>query len=256
MASSAERSPQFSARLAGVLYLAIILLGIFGEMGVRAALVVSGDATATANGIENSQSLWRTGIVSDLLMHVCDVPVAVLLYLLLKPVSKSIAMFATCFALIQTAVLVVNKLNLLFPLFLLGDASYLKAFSPEQLHALSYLAIKAHGYGFGIGLIFFGFTCLAWGYLICRSGYLPRTVGVLMVLAGMGYLTNGFAMLLAPAIANSISPGALLPAFVGELSLSVWLITKGVNIEQWKRRVPAAQPGVPADLAQMAAQGR
>ena len=230
-----SRSPQLYARLGGVLYLAIIALGMFGEMFVRGSLVVSGDAAATANNIEASQLLWRTGIVGDLLMHVFDVPVIVVLYLLLKPVSKSLALLATLINLVQTAVLVANKLNLLVPLFLLENSGYLKEFSSAQLDALSYLAIKAHGFGFGIGLIFFGFACLVRGYLIFISGYLPKTLGVLMLLAGLSYLTNSFALLLAPSFAASIFPAILMPAFIGELALCLWLIVKGVNLERWQQ---------------------
>jgi len=232
--SSVERSPQRYARLAGVLYLAIIL---FGEVFVRGTLIVSGDATATASSISHSQLLWRAGIASDLLMHVLDVPVIVIVYFLLRPVSESLALLATLINLVQTAVLAANKLNLLVPLLLLEDVGYLKAFTPEQLQALSYLAIEAHGYGFGIGLVFFGFACLVRGYLVFKSGYLPRGLGLLMLVAGLSYLTNSFALLLAPALATALFPAVLLPAFVGELSLCLWLIVKGVNVEQWEMRV-------------------
>jgi Domain of unknown function (DUF4386) len=235
--STIERSPQLYARVAGVFYLAIIVLGLFGEVFVRGALVVSGDAAATANNIFSSPLLWRAGIVGDLMMHVCDIPVIVIFYLLLRPVSASLALFAAFINLIQTAVLVANKLNLLVPLFLLEDTRYLKAFSPEQLHGLSALAINAHGHGFGIGLIFFGFGCLATGYLIFKSGYFPKILGVLMFVAGLSYLINSFALLLVPSFAALIFPGALVPAFVGELSLTLWLIVKGVNVEEWKRRI-------------------
>jgi len=241
MHSSIERSPQIYARLGGLLYLAIILFGLFGEMFVRATLVVSGDATATANNILASDLLWRAGIVGDLLMHVCDVPVIVVLYLLLRPVSESLSLLATLINLVQTAVLVANKINLLVPLFLQADVSYLSAFSPEQLQALSYVAVKAHGFGFGIGLIFFGFACLVRGCLIFKSGYLPRTLGVLILIAGLCYLTNSFALLLEPSFAASIVPGILAPAFIGELALCLWLIIKGVNTEQWKRQVALSQ---------------
>ena len=230
-------SPQRYARIGGILYLAIIFLGLFGELVARGTLVVSGDAAATANGISASEFLWRAGIVGDLLMHVCDVPVIVILYLLLRPVSESLALFATFINLVQTAVLVANKLNLIVPLLLLGDASYLKAFSPEQLHALSYLAIKAHGVGFAIGLIFFGVACLVRGYLIFRSGYFPKPLGLLFLMAGLSYLINSLALLLAPSFAAAIFPGILVPAFLAELSFALWLIVKGVNMAQWKARV-------------------
>ena len=197
MLSSIEQSPQRYARTGGVVYLAIIVLGIFGEAFVRGTLVVSGDATATANAIAASESLWRVGIAGDLLMHVLDLPM----------------------------------------ILLLENVGGLDVFSAEQLHALSYLAIKAHGYGygFGVGLIFFGFACLCRGYLIFRSGYFPRIVGVLMALAGVSYLGNSLALLLAPALASALFPAILVPAFVGELSFALWLTFKGVNVRQWAR---------------------
>lgn len=234
MTSAFDFDPKRYARLAGVLYLAIILLGLFGELYVRGSLVVSGDAAATLANISASPGLWRAGIVADLLMQVCDVPVIVIFYLLLRPVHRGVALFATLINLVQTAVLVVNKLSLLVPLFLIDGASSLGAFSAEQRAALSQLAINAHGHGFGIGLIFFGFACFAHGWLIYRSGFLPRVLGVLLVVAGVSYLLNSLALLLAPALAGALFPFVLLPAFVGELSLALWLIFQGVNTERWK----------------------
>lgn len=236
MFPSFERSPQFYARLGGLLYLAIIGLGIFGELFVRGTFVVSGDAMATANSILRSPFLWRSSIAGDLLMHVLDIPVILILYLLLRPVSESLALLATLLNLVQTAVLAANKLILLAPLFLQEDVGYLKSFSLEQLHALSYLAVKAHGVGFGIGLIFFGFACLVRGYLIVKSGYLPKFLGIFILIAGLSYLINSFALLLDPSFAASIQPGILVPAFVGELSLCLWLIVNGVNTAQWEQR--------------------
>ncbi len=229
-------------RLAGVFYLAIILLGLFGEAFVRAKLVVSGDPAATAHAISASPLLWRMGIVGDLLMHVFDIPVLVVLYLLLKPVNKSLALVATFINLIQTAVLAANKLSLLVPLYLSSGSSYLTAFSPAQLQALSYVAIKAHGYGFAVGLIFFGVACLVRGYLMFKSGYVPKVYGVLMILAGFSYLINSFALLLAPAFAAALFPAILLPALIGELSFCLWMIVKGVNLAQWQQRVHPPSP--------------
>jgi hypothetical protein len=214
----------------------IIIAGALGEIFIRGKLIVSGDAVSTANNIMASQSLWRIGIAGDLLMHVCDIPLMLIFYVLLKPVNKNLALLAVLFNLIQTAVLVANKLNLLMPLFLLGNADYLKAFEANQLSALTYVFIKAHDYGFGVGLIFFGFACLIYGYLLFRSGYFPRTLGVLLVLAGLSYLTNSFTLILAPTYAETIFP-VLLLALIGELSLCLWLIVKGVDLRKWEKRV-------------------
>lgn len=230
-----ETSPQTHARLGGLLYLVIIIAGALGELFVRGTLVVPGNAAATAGRILASPMLWRAGIVGDLLMHVCDVFVMWAIYLLLRPVSRNLALLTLLLNLIQTAVLVANKIILLAPLFLLGEADYLKAFDPAQLQAWSYLAIKLHDYGFGVGLIFFGCVCLVEGYLIRHSRYLPRLIGALMQLAGVCYLINSVALLLAPDFEASIFPAILLPCLVAELSFALWLLLKGVNMTEWNQ---------------------
>ena len=230
-----EVSPQVYARIAGSLYLIIIIAGALGQIFIRGKLIVAGDAIATAGNLMASQSLWRIGIAGDLLMHVLDIPVMLALYLLLKPVNKPLAVSAVLFNLIQTAVLVVNKLNLLVPLLLLGNAEYLKALEPQQLQALAYVPLRLHDYGFGIGLIFFGCVCLVQGYLIFKSGFLPKTIGVLMALAGLSYLANSITLLLAPAYAEMVVP-VLALALLGELALALWLIVKGVNVPKWNEK--------------------
>lgn len=231
-----KTSPQVYARVGGVTYLIIILAGLFGEMFVRNAIVVSDDAAATANNLVAAPLLWRLGIAGDLIMHGCDAVLMLVFYVLLRPVNRNLALLAVLFNLIQTAVLVANKLNLLMPLFLLDDAAYLKAFDPQQLQALTYVSIRAHAYGFGLGLIFFGFACLVYGYLIFKSGFLPRVLGVLMQVAGLCYLVNSFALIVAPAFARQLFPAILLPSFIGELSLCLWLLIKGVNVPMWQEK--------------------
>ncbi len=229
-----ETSPQVYARIGGFAYLIIIVAGALGELFIRNKIIVSGNAAATAQNIAASPLLWRIGITGDLLMHVFDLLLAIVYYFLLKRVSKTLAMLSVLFGLIQTAVLVANKLNLMMPLFLLGNEDYLKAFDPQQLQVLSYLSVKAHGYGFGIGLIFFGFECLIDGYLIIKSGFLPRILGILILIVGLGYLTNSFALILSPPIADKIFPLLIIPIFIGELSMCLWLLFKGVNLTKWK----------------------
>jgi hypothetical protein len=233
-----EESPQAYARIGGVLYLTIIIAGMLGEIFIRGRIVVPGDAAATAHNIMASQSLWRLGIAGDLIMHVCDVPLMLIFYVLLRPVNRTLALLAVLFNLITTAVMVANEIILLVPLFLLGGADYLRSVDPHQLQALAYVSIKTYDYGFGVGLIFFGFECLVLGYLIFRSGYLPRALGVLMPLAGLSYLTNSFALLLAPAVAAKLFPAILLPAFVAETSFCLWLLVKGVNVARWQAACP------------------
>lgn len=234
--ANSETAPMRYARIGGILYLMIILLGALGEIFVRGSLITPGDAAATAGNILASQTLWRMGIAGDILMHVFDIPLMLILYLLLRPVNKNLALLAVLFNLIQTAVLVLNKLNLLVPLFLLDNANYLKSLEPDQLVALSHIFVRLHGYGFGLGLIFFGSACLVYGYLIFRSGYIPRILGILIQAAGLSYLVNSFALILAPEFASMLVPAILLPALVGELSLALWLLVRGVRVEAWKQR--------------------
>jgi Domain of unknown function (DUF4386) len=208
---------------------------MFGELFVRGKMVVHDDPSATVQNIIASPLLWRIGIAGDLLQHVFDVPVMLLFYVLLKPVNKNFALLALLFTLIQTAVLVVAKLNLFTPLFLTDNVNYLKAFDSNQLNVLSYLSIRADANGFGIGLIFFGFVLIINGYLVRRSGYMPRILGVLMQLAGLCYLVNSFALILDPQFSNRLFPFILLPPFITELSLCIWLMTKGVFEDKWKK---------------------
>jgi hypothetical protein len=119
-------------------------------------------------------------------------------------------------------------------MFPLGTAGYLSAFTPEQLAAMASLSLKSHSHGFGVGLIFFGCECLILGYLIIRSGYFPKAIGVLMQVAGLCYLANSFALLLAPGLANRLFPAILVPAFVGEASLCFWLLVSGVSVDRWR----------------------
>lgn len=242
MLSSIERSPQFSARLAGVLYLAIIVLGAFGELGVRGTLVVPGDPVATANAIAGSSLLWRMGIAGDLLMHVFDIPVIVILYVLLRPVNRDLAIFATAINLVQTAVLALNKLTLVVPILLISGLDVANApkvfvgFNAEQLQSLSFIAIKLHSYGFSIGLIFFGVACLARGVLLYQSQYFPKFLGVLIGVAGIAYLINSVALIVVPSIAAALFPAILLPPLVGESALALWMIVRGVKLPEWNAR--------------------
>jgi len=161
----------------------------------------------------------------------------VIFYVLLKPVSKDLSLLAALFGMLQTAILCANKLSLVTVLLLMSGSNYLKAFDPNQLNALALLELTLHEQGFGVGLIFFGVSCLVTGYLMFRSGYFPKILGVLQAIAGICYLINSSAQLLAPALQEKMVPAILLPAFIGEFSTCLWLIVKGVNLSKWNERV-------------------
>ena len=228
-----KTSPQFYAKTAGVLFLISILAGGFGEFFVLNKLIVSGDATATAINIHASTSLFRLGFASYLAEAVCDVSLTVILYLLLRPVRKDIALLAAFFGLVSTVTFAFAEL-FYFAVLLILDADYLKTFSPNQVNSLVLLSLKLYGYGGGIFMVFYGVASILRGYLIFQSGYLPKFLGILLVLAGAGFVIRNFLLVLAPDYASDF---LLLPTPLAILALALWLLVKGVNVTKWNKQV-------------------
>lgn len=215
------------SRIAGFLYLIIIVGGISGASFVRDRIIVPGDASATAEKIMASEGLWRIAAAGEIAMLVFALIVWFVLYALFWPVNRNVALLAVSFNLVSVALEAGNELNLLAPLRLLESGESLKAFTPQQLHILAYLPLRAYEHGFGVSLIFFGCACICLGYLIFKSGYLPKIIGILMQAAGLSYLIGSFAMILSPSLASHLFPLILAPALVGEGALSLWLLIKG-----------------------------
>jgi Domain of unknown function (DUF4386) len=232
----AERA-RFLARIGGVLYLVIIALGAIGEAVIRGGIVVPGNATATAANLRDMEWLWRLGIAGEVVLLVCATVLAVILYVLLRPVSRDLALAAVLFNVVCIAIEGVAAISLAGALFPLSDATYLTALAAEQINAMAVLSIRSHTDGFGIALIFFGVECVIVGYLIYRAGYMPRPIGVLMQIAGVCYVVNSFALLLSPPLSSVLFPAIVLPAFVAELSFALWLLVKGVDTEKWEEHI-------------------
>ncbi len=228
----ATLTPRTLARLTGALYLVIIACGMFSEVIVRGGLIVRGDAPATIAGILTSEGLFRLGFASDLVVFLCDVAVAILLYVLLRPVDRTLALIAAGFQLVGTAIYGVNLLNHFAVLLIVSGADYLAVFEPAQLQALALLFLDIHKHGYDLGLVFFALHCLVLGYLIYRSGYFPRFLGVLLVLAGLGYLVGSGTLFLFPDGVGAVAPVYAAP-LVGELALCFWLLIKGVSLDAW-----------------------
>lgn len=224
-----ETSPLVHARAAGILYLSIIVCGLFSELYVRSRLIVSGDAMATATNILASEGLFRVGFASDVVMVLSDVALAIVLYVLLRPVSRTLSLIAASLRLVQSAILGMNLLNLLVALLVLGSVGSMAAFEAGQRQALALLFLDAHKQGYDLGLIFFGVQCLVLGYLLYRSDYVPRILAILMVLAGVAYLVGSFTLFLFPAHVEAVSP-VYGVCVVAELSLGLWLLIKGVRV--------------------------
>lgn len=226
-------STKTTARIAGVLYLLIFVTAGFSEGFVRATLIVPGDATTTAANIVASEGLFRLSIISDLIAFSADAVVAVLLYVLLRPTSRTLALLAMSLRLIaHPAIASINTLNQYMALQVLSGAKYLTGFDPQQLDALVLLFLTAHSYGYLIAGIFFGLHLLVLGYLIYKSSLFPAILGVLVVLASVGYLTESFTYFLVPAYEPVASTIVIVTAVVGELALALYLVVKGVKTER------------------------
>lgn len=225
-----KTSPHIYARAAGLLYLIIIVFGITSEVFIRSSLIVTGDASATATNILASEGLFRLGFVTDSLMLLSDVAIAVLFYILLKPVSKTLALIAAAFRLTQAAILSFNLLNYYAALLLLNGIEYAAAFKPDQLNALAMLFLDMHSHGYDLGLVFFGFSCLILGYLVTKSDYFPSIFGYGLIAAATVYLTGSFTLFLFPDHASLIEPIYIIP-LIAELSFCLWLLVKGVRVK-------------------------
>jgi len=233
-AALSELSPSMKARIAGVLYLVIIAGGLFAEVYVRGQLIVYGDAAASAANILAHELLFRLGFAVHLFYLLCAVPIAVIFYGLFKRVSAGLALLMFSFNIVAIAIEGTNLLNHLAAVRLLGAEGF-GAFNPGQLQALAYAFLRLFASGFGISLTFFGCFCLVIGYLIFRSGFLPRILGVLMAVAGASYLVNSFTVFVVPSFGSLLFPWILLPALVAELSLALWLTIKGVDERKFAR---------------------
>ena len=225
-------SPRLEARLAGLLYLFIIILGSFAEIGVRQGLVTADDPAATARAIMAHQGLFRQGFAAEMMTNVIAIPVTLILYRLLAPTGPYLALLGVTLDLTQNTINAVNAWTQFAPLTLLGGSRDLAAVPHGELVALARITLKWHDVGFQIGLTFFGFALLIEGYLIFRSGYFPRWLGALYALAGACYLANSYAYFLAPGL--PIFPYVLYPCVIGEGALSLWLLTVGVDETKWR----------------------
>ncbi len=227
-------NPHVYAKAGGVLYLFMIAIGAFQEVFIRGRIMAGGDAAATFANLRKMEMLWRIGITTELLMIMISIVLAMILYVLTRPVHGELALLALLFNVIALAVEGAYAIQLVEALFPLATSAYLSAFTPGQLQAMTMLAMKTHVFGFGIALLLFGPFFLVTGYLIIKSGYLPKPVGVVYQLAGLAYMFNGFMLMLAPRFAGRVLMIAAAPLLVGEMSMALWLLIKGVRIEGWR----------------------
>ena len=225
-------SPQKTARVAAFVFLFIFFLGMAAELFIRPGMIVTGDAAATVNNITASKSLFRLSLVSDLTRQLFLMVLPLVLYKLLKPVNKSISSLMVIFALVCVPISLLNELNHFAVLLLSSGAGYTPVFKAEQLNALVMYFIDLRKYGTFI-VQFFSFWLLLLGYLVFKSGYLPRILGILLMLAGLCYTVSAVLFFLFPSFDTTILG---LFAFIGESLFYLWLLIKGVNVEEWVKQ--------------------
>lgn len=229
-------SIQKTARLAGFLYLIITIAAVVAHFYVPSTIIVPDNARATANNIMTNEMLFRVGgIGSELIILLSEIVLSLVLYVLFRPVNNTLSLLAAVSRLAMTTIHGINLINYFFVLLLLSGAGYLTVFNADQLHSLVMLFLDAHSHGFTIGIAFLTLHVLILGYLIFKSGYFPKILGILFLVAGLGYLIDSFAILLSTTYETT--PVFLaLPIAIAEIAFPLWLLIKGVNIERWEKR--------------------
>lgn len=217
------------ARITGLFYLVIIVCGMASELFVRERLILWDNAAETVANIIANPMLFRLGFVSDLVMVICDVVVALTFYLLLKHVSTALSVLAALFRLMQSSILGTNLLNYYKPILLLQEEGYKHAMDTESLNAQVLMYLQAHNYGYLLALVFFALSCIVLGYLIYRSPLFPGILGVLFIIAALGYLIDSFTNFLFPEYSTVTEWIVVVSALVAEVGLCLWLLIKGVK---------------------------
>jgi hypothetical protein len=225
------------ARIAGVLFLISLVAGGFGEAYAPSKLIVSNDAAATVANLANFDFLYRLGFAAFLIESLCDISLVLIMYALLKPVSKELSLLAAFFGLMGTALFAFAELFYFAPLVIMRGSGYLQTFSSDQLNSLTLLSLKFYGFA---GMIFTAYYGMAWivrAFLMFRSAYFPKFLAVLMAAGGIGFVVRNFLMILAPAYASEVLLLLMVP---GGLLMTIWLLWKGVDVAKWNARVEAA----------------
>jgi Domain of unknown function (DUF4386) len=235
----AGASPRQLARTAGALYLINIVAGAFA-IGVVPAILVVPDVAATAHNIQTHELLYRLSLAAHVVVTVTNIPMAVIFYDLLKVVNRRLALLDVFFTLVATAIEAAGLLSQFTPLVLLGSSHYTGALPAAQLHALAYLPGDLSTINYSIYGVFYGFDFICVAYLVLKSTFLPRAIGVLLAIDALAYLADGFANMLAPGFAAHLVPWIGLPTIIAEGSLCLWLLVAGVDAGRWKEQASAA----------------
>jgi hypothetical protein len=216
---------KLKARLAGLSYLLIIVCGIFSHMVARASIVVSNDARQTAQNIIENEGLFRMSILSDFVMILSYLMLGIFLYSLFKNTQSFVAKILIGLNVVGASIMGLNMLNQHAALLILDGSQYLSVFETSQLHALSLFYMKLHNYGYQFATISYGVWLLPLGYLITKSDFIPKIIGYVLILGSIGYTIVFASSILGLTVPSDIT----IPADIGEFSLCIFLLVKGVS---------------------------
>ena len=219
-----------SARVAGFLYLILIPLGFFGMAYIPEMLEVPGDMASTVSNIVASESMFRLSMASGFLMNITMIALVLVLYKLLSPVGKNMATFMVVLGLVGVGISMLNEVNH-FAALMLSGADTATLFTTKQAQYLVGLFLDVREYGAYIAGIFWGLWLFPLGYLIFKSNFIPKILGVLLIIAGVGYLVDSFALFLIPQYGITITDYT----FIGEVTITLWLLIKGADVERWEK---------------------
>jgi hypothetical protein len=229
-----RKSVQAYARVAGLLLLVSLVAGGFGEGYAPSQLIVANDATATVANLHDHEMLYRLSFAAYLIEALCDIAIALIFYVLLRPVSRGLALLAAFFGVLSTALYAACEIFYFgLPRLLLANHPYLQAFSPDQIHGMALVSLTLFNSGAGLFLVFYGVAWVIRGWLMIRSQYFPTLLGLLMIIGGLGFAARTFAIVLMPQYATGMLLFLMAP---GGVLLALWLLVRGVNLAKWEAK--------------------
>jgi hypothetical protein len=239
--SAPASSIQRTARWAGVLYLAIFVVAPLAFVAASSTIFVADDPTTTAQNLIRNEGRFRFGMVAVSIVFLIEIVLAALLYVIFRPVSRTISLAAAFSRVAEAVVQATNLLTSSLALLVVGGTGYLATFEREQRDALVLLALDANDFMLLVWGLFFALHLLLLGYLVYRSGFLPRILGVLLALASLGYFAESYGTILSPGASDALGIVVVVLAVPGELAFALWLAIKGVDEEKWNERALRAE---------------
>jgi hypothetical protein len=232
------RNAQHNAKAAGILLVVSLFAGAFGEVYVPGKLLVTNNVVETAHRMADSVGLFRASFAAYLIEAMCDLSLTAIFYILLRPVSRPLSLIAACFGIFSTAIFAAGEIFYFAAALPVINANVARTLTPDASATFIYVCLTVYGYVFSTFTALYGIPVMLRGYLILRSGYLPRALGGIVLLGGAGFVVKNFVVVLAPQYDSNLFA---LPMFLAMASMAFWLLVKGIDRARWERREQAQQ---------------